>query len=330
MHLPIAFFYPLRGILGRALIGLALLALGTVMLLFAVSFWPIVAIAIGLFGTLVAASNLRALVDRDWRKITLSEDGVEIRYGFTRRYYRFLDYSEYRISRLGVRRFLTALPIEVDQVLGERAARIRTTLYDRPAFITPMPVFGDGAPKSLTEWQALLNESRRAAFVSAGIALTSDAVAGEPSPDDARRGAKWNARAQAGAGLSRLSRRAYGRGRIVLTATFFVILLAPVGITLFARQVGVVLCWTANGSTCSGIGLAIPQAVLLGGPVLAIAVFVLGGAWLAVRRAHDLDVDLPYWRAVVGALSRGSSLQYRLSAEEGTPRPNRFGTVPPN
>lgn len=327
MHLPIAFSYPIQGIIGRTLIGVALLALGG-SLLFAVSFWPIMGMALGLLGLPVAASNLRALIDRDWRKIEIGEDGVEIRYGFSRRHYRFLDYSEYRISRLGLRRFLTALPIEVDQALGERAARVRTTLYDRPAFITPMPLFGDGAPKSLIEWRALLNEARRAAFVSAGIALTADA--GRPSADDVRRAAEWRVREDAGAPPTRLSRRAYWRGRMLLTAAFFVILLAPMIITAFARHAGVTLCSTADGSSCGGIDPAILQAIMLGGPVIAILVFMLGGAWLGVRRARDLDEDLPYWHALAGTLLRRGTLQHRLRLEEGTPGPNRFGTVPPN
>ncbi len=74
-----------------------------------------------MLGAVAAVSNLRALLDPDRRKIVLDEDGVEIRYGFSRRHYRFLDYSDYRISRLGVRRFLTALPVEIEQRLGERA-----------------------------------------------------------------------------------------------------------------------------------------------------------------------------------------------------------------
>lgn len=328
LHRPVVFFYPIPGIIGRAAIGAALLALGAA-LMFAVSFWPIVGGALGLLGLLVVAGNLRSLVDRNWRTITINEDGVEIRYGFSRRYYRFLDYSEYRIARVGLRRFLTALPVELDQALGERAARVRATLYDRPAFITPMPLLGDGAPRSLLEWQALLNESRRAAFATAGIALAENAAAGRPSPDDVRRAAEWRVREQAGVRPTRLSLRAYWRGRMFLIAVFFIILFAPMGISLFAGRSGA-SCQPADGSACGGIDPAILHAILLAGPVTAILVFVLGGAWLAVRRARDLDQDLSFWRALAGTLSRRGALQYRLSLEEGTPGPNRFGTPPPN
>ncbi len=206
LRLPIEFEYPLRGIAGRSVIGAALLALSALLLLTG-SVWVIIGIAVGLLGALVAASNLRALIDRDWRKISLTEDGVETRYGFSRRYYRFLNYSEYRIARLGLRRFLTALPLEVEQSLGERAGRVATTLYDRPAFITPMPAFGEGAPATLLEWQALLNELRRAAFVSAGLAAKLEEVPRQAKAEDLRRAEQWRVRERAGVKLSRLSRR---------------------------------------------------------------------------------------------------------------------------
>jgi hypothetical protein len=102
------------------------------------------------------------------------------------------------------------------------------------------------------------------------------------------------------------------------------------GFVLLARYAGIAVCWPSNGSTCAGADPAILQALLIGGPALAIFVFVAGGALLAVRRARDLDEDLPYWQAVTGALSRRGTLQHRLSAEEGTPGANRFGAMPAN
>ena len=329
LRLPIELDYPLPGIAGRTAIGAALLALSAALLL-AGSFWVIIGSMVGLLGVLVAASNLRALVDRGWRKISLSEDGVEIRYGFSRRYYRFLSYSEYRIARLGLRRFLTALPLEVEQAVGERAGRVGTTLYDRPAFITPMPVFGAGAPGTLLEWQALLNELRRAAFVSAGLASKLDEGSRHAKAEDRRRAQEWRVRERAGVKPSRVSRRGYVRGRVVLAVAFLILLLAPMGLALFARHVGIAVCWPSNGSSCVGVAPAILQALSIGGPVLGIFMFVAGGAWLAVRRAHDLDVDLSYWHAIAATVSRRGTLQHRLSVEEGTPGPNRFGTVPPN
>jgi len=74
-------------------------------------------VILGALGAVAAASNLCALLYPDRRKIVLDEEGVEIRYGFSRRTYRFLDYSDYRISRLGLRRFLVALPLDVEQIV---------------------------------------------------------------------------------------------------------------------------------------------------------------------------------------------------------------------
>jgi hypothetical protein len=145
-RLPVAFAYPRGGILGRAAIGLALLALGAAMLLEAGILWIFGGAIVAVIGAVAAVSNLSALVDRDRRKIVLDEHGVEIHYGFSRRHYPFLDYSDYRITRLGVRRFLTALPVEVERRLGQQAEQVRVTLHDRPAFLTPMPMLGDGAP----------------------------------------------------------------------------------------------------------------------------------------------------------------------------------------
>jgi hypothetical protein len=47
-----------------------------------------------------------------------------------------------------------------------------------------------------------------------------------------------------------------------------------------------------------------------------------------VRRAHDLDEELPYWKAVLDGLFRRSALRRRLGREEGTAGINRFGPAP--
>jgi hypothetical protein len=274
---------------------------------------------------LAAISNLRALLDSDRRKIVLDEDGVEIRYGFSRRHYRFLDYSDYRISRLGLRRFLTALPIDFDCSLGERA---RVTLYDRPAFLTPMPMLGGGAPASLLEWQATLNELRRAAMAAAGLTAELNRDTNEEDAEEARRAAIWRAREQAGVKPSRLSRRAYARGRIILGLVFPVLLLAPIGFAVLVKQGIVAICGSAGGSGCLGIDPVLQQIVMIGGPVLAILVFVLGSARITIRRAHDLDADMAFWRAALDSLSRRNALQRRLNGEEGTAGANRFGPAP--
>ncbi|MGH6892429.1 MAG: hypothetical protein ACREEP_09250 [Dongiaceae bacterium] len=330
MRLPIAFAYPLRGIVGRSLIGAALLALGGAMLFLSGAYWTIGGAVLGLFGSLVAASNLRARIDRDRRKIVLNPDGVEIRYGFSRRSCRFLDYSEYRISRLGLRRFLTALPLEVEQALGERARLVRAMLYDRPTFITPMPLFGDSAPASLLEWQSLLNELRRAAFASAGRVDAGDRVASEAAAADSRRAGEWSARQRAGAKPTRMSRRACLRWQFVVTILFLAILLAPTTLGLAAHQLGVAICGLSEAGACWRIQPLIAQIMMIGGPVLAILVFILGSAWLSVRRAHDLDEDVSVWQALRGGASRRSAFRYRLGTEDGTPGTNRVGPAPPN
>lgn len=327
-RLPAAFEYPLGGIIGRAAIGLALLVGGGAMLWQGGILWIAGGALLVLLGGLAAASNLRALLDPEWRKLVLDQEGIEIRYGLSRRRYRFLDYSDYRISRLGVRRFLTALPIELDQALGKRAERVRVTLHDRPAFLTPMPLLGRGAPASLLEWQTTLNELRRAALATAGLAEEPARESAEEAAEEERRAAIWQARAAAGARPSRLSRAAYVRWRFVVTSAFFVLLLVPIGSVMAVHQGIIAFCGSAGGFGCLRVDPMIQHIVLIGGPLLAVLVFVLGHGRIAVRRAHDLDEDLPFWKAALGSLGR-LALQRRLSREEGTPGTNRFGPAPP-
>jgi hypothetical protein len=168
-RLPITFIYPIAEIVLRCAVGLALFALGMASVLQPSTIWLVIGIAMAVFGGLIAASNLLALLDRDWRRIVVNRDGVDIRYGFSHRYYRFVDYSEYRISRIGLRRFLAALPLDVDRSLGEYADEVRITIFDRPAFIMPVPLFEKDGSAILKEWQTLLNTLRRAALISAGM-----------------------------------------------------------------------------------------------------------------------------------------------------------------
>ena len=325
LRLPAAFDYPRGGILGRAAIGLALLALGGAMLLEAGILWIAGGAVIAALGAVAAASNLYALLDPGRRRIVLDEDGVEIRYGFSRRHYRFLDYSDYRISRLGVRRFLTALPTEVERRLGQRAEQARVTLHDRPAFLTPMPMLGNGAPATLLEWQSTLNALRRAALAAAGVSLVPEAATPEQRAEEARRAAIWHAREQAGARPSRLSRAGYSRGRFALTVVFFVLLVAPIGFMVAVQHGAIAVCGPAHAAGCLDFDAGTQLAVMIGGPALAVLVFMIGNAWLAVRRAHDLDEDIGFWRAAVASLARHGALRQRLSGEDGTPGANRFG-----
>jgi hypothetical protein len=330
MRLPAAFEYPLGGIVARTAIGLVLLGLALLLLLQAGVPWKIGGALAGLLGSVAVASNLGALTDRERRKIVLEEEGVEIHYGFSRRHYRFLDYSDYRVSRLGLRSFLTALPIEIDRSLGERAERVRVTLYDRPAFLAPMPMLGDGAPATLLEWQSTLNELRRSAIATAGLVEAFEREAKEERADEARRAAVWRAQEQAGAKPSRLSRGAYSRRQIILGVVFFAVLVAPIGLSYAVKHGIIAICGQADEAACLAVTPLLQQVVMIGGPLLALLIFMTGSARSMVRRAHDLDEDLPYWKAALESFTRRSILQRRLSREEGTPGTNRFGPVPPD
>jgi hypothetical protein len=327
LRLPAAFEYPLGGIVGRTAIGLVLLGLALLLLLQAGVPWTIGGAVLGLLGAVVVASNLTALADRERRKIVLDGDGVEVRYGFSRRHYRFLDYSAYRISRLGLRSFLTALPIEIDRSLGERSERVRVTLYDRPAFLAPMPVLGGGAPSTLLEWQSTLNDLRRNAIASAGLGEALERETRAEHTDEAHRAAVWRAQEQAGR-PSRLSRSAYSRRQIILGVVFLALLVGPVGLSYAVKHGIIAICGQASEAACLAVNPAFQQLVMIGGPLLALVVFVGGSARLMVRRAHDLDEDLPYWKAALESFTRGSALQHRLSRDEGTAGTNRFGPIP--
>jgi uncharacterized membrane protein YhaH (DUF805 family) len=329
LRLPAAFDYPLGGILGRAAIGFALLAAGCALLVQSGVLWIVGGAILGSLGGLASISNLRALLDPDRRKIVLDDEGVEIRYGLSRRYYRFLEYSDYRVSRLGLRRFLTALPVDVERSLGARTERVRVTLHDRPAFLTPMPMLGTGAPATLLEWQSTLNELRRLAIASAGLTAEFERDAKKQQAEEADRAAIWREREQAGARPSRLSRRAYARGRVILTLAFVVILLAPIGFAAAVKQGLVAICGSTGGSGCLSIDPMFQQIVMIGSPLLAVLLFVASNAHLTVRRARDLDEDMSLWAAACDLLSRNSVLRRRLSREAGTPGTNRFGPIPP-
>jgi hypothetical protein len=168
-RLPITFTYPISEILLRGLIGLVLYALGWKLLSHVITIYSLAGLALSLFGGVVAGNNLRALLDEEWRRIVVDQDGVEIRYGFSHRRYRFLDYSEYRISRIGLRRFLAAVPSDVEDSLGRHVGTARLTIFDRPAIIAPVPLFDRNASLALKELQSLLNSLRRAALAATTV-----------------------------------------------------------------------------------------------------------------------------------------------------------------
>jgi uncharacterized membrane protein YhaH (DUF805 family) len=325
MRLPAMFEFPLGSILGRTAIGFALVATGGLMLWQSHILWIIVGVPLIALGGLAAASNLAALMDRERRKIVLDEEGVMVRYGFSQRYYGFLDYSDYRIARLGLRRFLTALPIQVERSLGKQAEHVRVTIYDKPAFLTPMPLLGKGAPATLLEWQSTLNELRRAAIATADFAGELE----RGSEEQVAAAALWQVREAAGARPSRLSRRRYVQGRFLLAIVFVVLLLAPIIVAMAAGQGIIALCGAAGDVECLGIDPTLQQGAMIGGPLLALLVFVVGNARLTVRRARDLGEDLPFWKAALDLLSRDRTLRWRLSREAGTAGINRFGPMPP-
>lgn len=329
-RLPAAFAFPLGGILGRLAMGLALLAAGIALILFQGVLWVVAGALLALAGGTAACSNLCALLDADRRRVVLDQEGVEIRYGFSRRRYPFLDYSDYRIARVGVRRFLTALPVELDRSRRRPVERLRVTIHDRPAVLAPMPLLGRGAPTTLLEWQATLNALRQAAIVAAaGSALQPGDGCTEESAAATHRAARWRKRAEDGAGSSRLSRRAYVRGRWILALVFLVILLGPTAFVLAIGQGLVALCGSTVETGCLSVDPMLERAATIGAPLLGVLVFVLGSARLTVRRAHDLDEEMTFRHAVLCSLGGYGRWQRRLSREEGTRGPNRFGPVPP-
>jgi uncharacterized membrane protein YhaH (DUF805 family) len=191
-----------------------------------------------------------------------------------------------------------------------------------------MPMLGGGAPVTLLEWQSTLNELRRAAIAAAGPTAKFEHETQEGSAEEARGAAVWRAHEQAGAKPSRLSRRAYARGRMILAFVCLALLLAPLGLVMAVKQGVIAVCGLAGGSGCLGFDPMLQQILMIGGPLFAILVFVMGSAHMAVRRARDLDEDMSYWTAALESLSRRGALQRRLGREEGTAYANRFGPPP--
>jgi uncharacterized membrane protein YhaH (DUF805 family) len=177
----------------------------------------------------------------------------------------------------------------------------------------------------LLAWQAMLNELRRAALAAAGVSPVSEIETQAQRAEEARRAAAWRARAQAGARPSRLSRAGYSRGRFALTLAFFALLIAPIAFTTAVQHGAIAVCGVASASGCLDIDPGLQLIVMIGTPALAVLVFTVGNAWMAMRRAHDLDEDIGFWRAALAALARHGSLRQRLAGEDGTPGTNRFG-----
>jgi uncharacterized membrane protein YhaH (DUF805 family) len=87
----------------------------------------------------------------------------------------------------------------------------------------------------------------------------------------------------------------------------------------------IAVCGAASTSGCLDIDPGLQTFVMIAGSALAVLVFMIGNAWMAMRRAHDLDEDIGFWRAVIALLARHGALRRRLAGEAGTPGTNRFG-----
>jgi hypothetical protein len=106
---------------------------------------------------------------------------------------------------------------------------------------------------------------------------------------------------------------------------FLVLLVAPVGFMMAVQHGAIAVCGAASASGCLDIDAEFQLMVMIGGPAFAVLVFMIGNAWMALRRAHDLDEDIGFWRAALASLARHGALRHRLAGEDGTPGTNRFG-----
>lgn len=86
----------------------------------------------------------------------------------------------------------------------------------------------------------------------------------------------------AGGVPSRISRRAFIRVRAVLTGLFFAVLIAPMGLAIGAEEFGIGACGEVAGRSCGDIHSVATQMLMLGGPALALAIFVFGNALLSI------------------------------------------------
>jgi hypothetical protein len=95
--------------------------------------------------------------------------------------------------------------------------------------------------------------------------------------------------------------------------------------TAAVQHGAIAVCGAASASGCLDIDAGLQLVLMIGGPALAVLVFMIGNAWMAMRRAHDLDEDIGFWRAALALLARHGALRRRLAGEDGTPGTNRFG-----
>jgi hypothetical protein len=157
--MPATLFYPIGGIIGRAALGVGALAIAVALIYVGGLIANMLAFGLLLFGGVTLAGNLLALADPGRRAIHLSTEAIAIRYGFSRRSYRFADYGDFHVAKVGLRNLLTALPLDPGAQHGEAQHTVASVLL-KPAVISPMPPLGGDAPASLADWESLLKALR--------------------------------------------------------------------------------------------------------------------------------------------------------------------------
>src|SRR5262249_9318114 len=146
---------------------------------------------------------------------------------------------------------------------------------------------------TLLEWQSTLNELRRTAIANA-----------ELSGEHERRASGERVAEVSFARPSHASRNNFERSHLILALVFLVLLLAPIGFMIAVEHELVAICSAAGGAECLSIDPLVLQLAMIGGPLLAVLVFVLGHAHIVMRRARDLGEDLPFWQAAFGSFGR--------------------------
>ena len=326
LRLPAEFTLPLSIVVNNVLHGTMSLIVAGIMLIKGGSPWMPGTLIFGVFGGLVLMRNIPLLSDPSQRKWILRKDGIEVQYGLVSNRYRFVDYTDFRISSRWFGQSLIADPIETEwrlRPLVDAAGKQLT----RSAILAPGPPLGGGAPATLLEWQATLNTLRRDAVAGANLTASLESRALEQRAEEASRMAEWRVLESRGARPSRLSRKRYENDSLKLAGVSIGLLIAPMAFAFAAVKM---YCGLDTQASCIRFDPAFVHTFLLSGPVLGFIVLKFGKAWLMVRRAHDLDEDLSYWAAVGEAMKRRrqSILQQRLSEEDGTLGANRFGPQP--
>jgi hypothetical protein len=325
LRFPAEFTFPITAIIRNVVIGGILIAAAIAILVQAGETGTMFALLFGVLGGLIVMRNVPSLLDPEQRKLIVRAECIEIRTGGFQRQFRFSDYGEFRISRGWFGEFLSAQPIETEWHLPPRPDETGKRQRKQPAILAPQPPFGGGAPASLLEWQRLLNELRRGVVEATGLPAQFEAEARWHQADEAKRLSEWRERERSGARAFRLSRSQYLNSRLELWFVCVGVMLAPL-------VLGYVRTWYCDLDawiSCARIDRDVAKSVAFGALMLGFLILKLGGAWLMVRRARDLNEDLPFWTALLDSFQRRRTpLRRRLSEEDGTVGTNRFGPEP--